>query len=280
MIKCNICDKEFENARQLGGHKVNSHSTKICEICGKETASRGYSRHIAAHNNEQKDVALNKCKKCGNEFYNKPHKTKNFCSQKCANSRMWSEETKAKFRLKTHIKKLKELKCNYCSVLFYHNKNRKYCSKECNKKGSSRNISIACKGKTGGFREKGGRGKQGWFKNYYYQSTWELAYIIYNIDNDILFSRNTKEKFKYEYNGKTYNYYPDFKLENSVYVEIKGYYTPKVEEKLKSFPKEKKLIVIDKRNISKYLKYVESKYGKDYISGCVRNGQGAGLPNQ
>ena len=48
--------------------------------------------------------------------------------------------------------------------------------------------------------------------------------MIYNLDHGIKFER-CKEKFEYEFEGKKYNYYPDFKLENGTYVEIKGYST-------------------------------------------------------
>lgn len=48
--------------------------------------------------------------------------------------------------------------------------------------------------------------------------------MIYNLDHGIKFER-CKEKFEYEFEGKKHNYYPDFKLEDGTYVEIKGYST-------------------------------------------------------
>jgi len=37
----------------------------------------------------------------------------------------------------------------------------------------------------GGKRIGSGRGKSGWYKGYWCDSSWELAYVIYNIDHDV-----------------------------------------------------------------------------------------------
>ena len=44
-------------------------------------------------------------------------------------------------------------------------------------------------------------GIKGWYKGFWCDSSWELAYVIYNLDHGIEFRRNT-EKFEYEYCGK------------------------------------------------------------------------------
>ena len=117
-------------------------------------------------------------------------------------------------------------------------------------------------GKGGGYKHGSGRGKQGWYKGYWCDSSWELAYVIYNLEHNIYFIRN-KEGFEYEFENKKYRYYPDFILEDGTYVEIKGYLDKKNEIKIKSF--DKKLIIIDKKSIKQYIDYVVEKYGKDYI---------------
>jgi len=117
-------------------------------------------------------------------------------------------------------------------------------------------------GKGGGYKHGSGRGKQGWYKGYWCDSSWELAYVIYNLEHNIQFIRN-KEGFEYEFENKKYKYYPDFILEDGTYVEIKGYLDKKNEIKIKSF--DKKLIIIDKKGIKQYIDYVVEKYGKDYI---------------
>ena len=42
------------------------------------------------------------------------------------------------------------------------------------------------KGKTGGIREGAGRSKSGWYKGYYCNSSYELAWVIYSLDNNKL----------------------------------------------------------------------------------------------
>ena len=114
-------------------------------------------------------------------------------------------------------------------------------------------------------RSGSGRGKKGWYKGYYCDSTWELAYVIYNLEHGIPFSRNTKS-FDYVFNGENKKYYPDFLLETGEYVEVKGYYTKQFAAKLEQFPKELSLIIYDKIGIKPYLDYVINKYGKDYYT--------------
>lgn len=115
----------------------------------------------------------------------------------------------------------------------------------------------------GGLRKGSGRGKKGWYKGYYCDSTWELAYVIYNLEHNIHFKRNTKA-FDYSFNGENKKYYPDFLLETGQYVEIKGYYTKQFSAKVKQFPKYFSLLIYDKSEIKPYLDYVINKYGKDF----------------
>lgn len=117
--------------------------------------------------------------------------------------------------------------------------------------------------KSGGYRKGSGRGKRGTYKGYYCDSSWELAFVIYNLENGIEFTRNRK-KFKYLFEGKEHYYMPDFVI-NGSFVEIKGYWTKQWQAKMDQFPKHEKLIVIDKHGISKYLNYAEDKYGKEFI---------------
>jgi hypothetical protein len=117
----------------------------------------------------------------------------------------------------------------------------------------------------GGLRSGSGRGKKGWYKGYFCDSTWELAYVIYNLEHGIPFSRNTKS-FDYVFNGENKKYYPDFLLETGEYVEVKGYYTKQFAAKTEQFPKEHTLIIYDKNGIKPYLNYVINKYGKDFCS--------------
>lgn len=117
----------------------------------------------------------------------------------------------------------------------------------------------------GGLRKGSGRGKNGWYKGYWCDSSWELAYVIYNLEHGVSFSRNRKP-FNYVFENNTKRYYPDFLLETGEYVEVKGYYTKQFAAKIEQFPKELSLIVYDKTGIKPYLDYVINKYGKDFCS--------------
>lgn len=111
----------------------------------------------------------------------------------------------------------------------------------------------------GGFREGSGRGKSGWYKGYYCQSTYELVWTIYNLDHNIEFERNL-EGFNYTWENKNRMYYPDFIVEGIVY-ELKGYETPKDTIKyLSVLNQNKKLVVLYKEDLSKYFDYVAEKY--------------------
>jgi len=114
----------------------------------------------------------------------------------------------------------------------------------------------------GGYIKGSGRGKQGWYKGYWCDSSWELAYIIYHLDHNIPIERN-KEKFNYEFNGKHFAYHPDFIVAGEL-VEVKGYWTSQNHAKIDQCPK--KISVVDKEGIKPYLNYAIEKYGKNYIS--------------
>ena len=120
---------------------------------------------------------------------------------------------------------------------------------------------------SGGLRKGSGRGKKGRFKGYWCDSSWELAWVIYNIDHNINFERNDVG-FEYEYNGKKRKYYPDF-LINNCYYEIKG---RRSFEKMDNENKEKikqfkfNLNVLYEKDMKPYLTYIIKKYGKNYVS--------------
>lgn len=115
----------------------------------------------------------------------------------------------------------------------------------------------------GGYRQGSGRGKHGWYKGYYCDSSWELAFVIYNLDHNIKFERNNKV-FTYNYNNEVHTYMPDWLIDNK-YVEIKGFCDDQWKTKLSQFPEEETLIVLTKIEMQPYIDYVIEKYGKDYI---------------
>ena len=87
-----------------------------------------------------------------------------------------------------------------------------------------------------------------------------MAWVIYNLEHDIQFKRNT-DSFEYTYNGTIKKYYPDFKIDD-VYIEIKGYHSKQFDAKQLQFPH--KLKVFHKLELKEILKYVKDKYGKNF----------------
>jgi len=121
---------------------------------------------------------------------------------------------------------------------------------------------IAKKNGFGGYTKGGGIGKKGSYKGFWCDSSWELAWVIYNLEHNIKFIRN-ENSFDYIYKNKKYKYYPDFRLNDNTYVEIKGWMTNKSEEKIKQFPG--KLVVLFQKEMNYIFEYVKNKYGKDFI---------------
>jgi len=276
MKTCPHCKQSFLGGRSFGAHITNcklnpNRLSRIEKAKSKKTI--------------QKIEYKLSCIKCGSEyvvyvsekdFNNKKYKS--HCSRKCANSHLRTDESKLKSS-KSNIGKTpwnkglvniysdqSNLKRSAALKIYYSNNTiskpgsgskigRKLSSEIKNK------ISQSNKGKTGGLRQKGGRGKQGWYKGIYCNSSWELAYVIYCKDHNIDILRN-KEGFEYTFNNQIFKFYPDF-IVNNEFVEIKGYLDAKNKAKILQFSK--KLTVIDKNSINQFLDYVILTYGKDFI---------------
>ena len=108
-----------------------------------------------------------------------------------------------------------------------------------------------------------GRGKNGKYKGFWCDSSWELAYVVYCIDHNIPI-RRCKDRIPYEANGILKYYTPDFVINESEIIEIKGF-----KDKNWSYKKEKckelNITIIDEHHINQYLDYVQNTYGKDFI---------------
>lgn len=110
----------------------------------------------------------------------------------------------------------------------------------------------------GGYREGSGRSKSGYYKKIYCGSTYELCWVIYNIDHQIKFERFSK---KLERDGIVY--YPDFLLsDGKTIIETKGYENQEfVDKKTKvaeSFGYTVK--VLRKEDLKYVFEYVEKIY--------------------
>jgi hypothetical protein len=118
-------------------------------------------------------------------------------------------------------------------------------------------TSKAVTGKTGGWRNFGGNGKKGTFEGFLYQSSWELIWIKYHIQNNITF-RRCNEHFEYEFGGKVRKYFPDFYLtDTGEYIEVKGFPSEQTDAKIEAVIKSGfKITVIGKNEIHQYSKSI------------------------
>jgi hypothetical protein len=116
---------------------------------------------------------------------------------------------------------------------------------------------ASSEGKYGGYKTN----KKGWFKGFWCDSSWELAFVIYHLDNNIPFERNHK-CFPYVWRDEIKHYTPDF-IKDNIYYEIKGFFDEKSLVKIQTFKEELK--VLNKSDMKLYLDYATSIYGKDFI---------------
>jgi hypothetical protein len=113
----------------------------------------------------------------------------------------------------------------------------------------------------GQYRQGSGRGKKGRYKGYWCDSSYELAFVIYALDEGMWFERNW-QAFPYTFEGRTHTWIPDFRLKDGTYLEIKGYSSPQTEAKFAAFPHG--LIVVKRENMKFVFDHVIRKYGRDF----------------
>ena len=229
------------------------------------------------------------CEKCGISYEIK-YGSGRFCSKQCARSfssylKRFEINEKLSLIMKSKLKKgekIGSVKINpnryvtffcdicgksYLSNISKGNKRIKTCSNECSKKLRIKSYNQNLNKNVGGYRQGSGRGKSGWYENYWCDSSYELAFVIYNIEHNILFERN-KEGFEYYWNSKKHLYYPDFII-NGEYIEIKGRETKQDIVKYTSI--DKPLKILKRKNINHVFNYVIEKYGKDFIKLYTNN---------
>ena len=117
------------------------------------------------------------------------------------------------------------------------------------------------------------------YKDIHFDSAPELAFYIWLSDNNINFEYHPNIFFNYEFNGKIYRYFPDFKIENQL-IELKGnqflkedgtwknpfdrsqddFFEAKHQCALKNNVK-----ILYSNDYKTYLDYIDDKYGKEYL---------------
>lgn len=196
-----------------------------------------------------------------------------FCSSKCSASFnntgrkvQYSEEAKKKLKEVGRISGLRnigyinqqkgwtqnEKKCFICNKIFIVDcitKNKKMCSNECKKKWHALNNP----------RESKTYSKWGHYKGIYCASSWELGFLVYNLDlgKDI---KRCEITFEYNMNGQEKIYFPDFFMENKIY-EVKGRELEDVALKTQAvIDAGYQIELIRKKEITPIIKFLKEKY--------------------
>lgn len=238
-----ICGKHYTTQNGL-----HTHQTRHCKILlTKEKYEKEYlhcrsmslqAAQIAKEKKKQRKLLeiqnwvseQHICEKCGKVMTEK-FGSGRFCSKSCANIRKHSNETKQK--ISNSLRKSEKF---LNSLLLSTSKYT----------------------------------RSGKYNNIFCASTWELAYLIYCIDNFIPIVRCTRW-FDYIYNNKPHKYLPDFYLpDTDEYVEIKGknqYYDEDlVKIKTASILNNNcKYVYIDDSLIYTYINYCKNKYKVKYL---------------
>lgn len=263
----------------------------ICEKCGKEISKCNFEKHYKVCTGSKKSYKLNHegliCQFCSKECKNKNSlcNHERLCKKNPNRQDIFSythnENWKQSIIISNKLKKTANHRliftCPFCgskketttSGKILHEKS---CYKNPNRvAGANKGKSLSEEAKqkmknnpnTGGFRKGAGRGIKGYFKGLYCMSTWELAWVVYQIEH----GKNPlqcKEKFSYIIDNKKHNYTPDFILDG-VYYEIKNWHRPDTDAKINQFPKDKTLILIEgQEQNSIYIDYVKNKYGEKF----------------
>lgn len=212
------------------------------------------------------------CERCGKVMTEK-YGSGRFCSKSCANSHPHDEEYCQKLSAKTKGRKpsanslagsqqrLQERQEQYllapaiCKVcghpLSYERRHKKTCSDACYQ------VQV------GGFREGSVKNhKYGTYKGTHCDSSWELAFVTYCMDHNIEVRRNT-QGFKYQFEGRTHEYFPDF-IAGNTYIEIKGYQTSQVIAKQEQFPAELNYKILYGSDLKQCISYCQEHYGKNF----------------
>lgn len=284
MIICPICNKQMKwiNKSHLLKHGISIEefiikypnaklkSEDLITTIKQDNIKRGIE--LRKTNTQSKLVEYNlkdnSCKFCNLEIpFNKYKKI--FCNASCAASYnnkgrkvkyTYSEEGLKKLREigKINIEKTRKpkkyykLTCKICAKIFEKDnkgKNNKTCSVECKKIAHS----------LYNFKSGPTFGKAGYYKGIYCSSSWELAFLITNLDlgKDI---KRCELIFEYKYNGKISKYFPDFIMDNIIY-EIKGYEKEEVSCKTQSvLDSGYKIEILREEEIFPLIRNIKKKY--------------------
>lgn len=106
----------------------------------------------------------------------------------------------------------------------------------------------------------GNKYKWGYYRGIRCDSSWELAFLVFNLENNINIQRCTEHFFYVDSENKSRKYTPDFLLDD-IYIEIKGWLNETALLKINQFPQGKKLKLLCYNELKDSINYCKEKYG-------------------
>ena len=291
--KCSICNNNFKNNSALTAHIFQKHNLfskeyydkylkkpdeGFCKTCGKPTRytrlSTGYKNFCSIQCSRQSDEVLNNIRMGmkNSEHWQKVSKSKEF-------KKKLSESIKNSDYIK-NVVHTEEYKNRQSKIL---KQSEKFKESRSSKNYRTKISLIASK------RAKEGKAKAFYkYNEILFASKWELAYYIWLKDNNINFKYQL-DTIEYEFEGIKKHYVPDFEV-NGVIQEIKGLQffdnhdpskrminpyrrkidSPEIVKRRDNLMEAKHQCMI-RNNVeiitdcSKYIEYVETKYGKAFF---------------
>ena len=298
---CKYCKKEFKSGQSLGAHIVHCkdnpnnhidefskrrtehvreknpllHYTLICEVCGsnyeidclKNNFNNGKYKHTCsskcAHkltvnntdiNEKNKNISLNS--------HSNP-----FLKNKHLENGIWLEnddEYNRQHRIYYKDTLYKKCICDICGNEFdvkelsngRYSKS-KFCSKKCYSKFYSNFANE---------HDFGGKNYSKKFHNGKYHgircdSSWELAYLVYNLEHNIPIKRCNIKFYYIDENNIKRKYTPDFIINDNEIIEIKGYLSDR--DRLKNI-QNKQVHILFYEDLIDVFNYIKNKYGNKF----------------
>lgn len=232
----------------------------VCEFCGKSISKCNYSKHLKRHSENPQSfikVSLYKLNHSGLncQYCNKLCKNKNSL---CNHERLCKQNPN---RQESFFKSYNSEHSAWNKGLTKYTDERVAKNGQKIKKFYEEHPEKITGGNKPGIRKS--RYKYGTYHGFYCDSSWELAFVIYCLDKNLPIERNDNFFIYTDKLGKQQKFYPDFII-NNIYYEIKGGYDQNTAEKVRDFPKNKSLVLINKAGIQKYLNYAVKKFGKTF----------------
>lgn len=243
----------------------------ICDQCGREISKSNFSKHLRGHaNHPEKYIKVSyklnhdglTCQFCGKICGSRGglHTHERLCkSNPTAESPIRvGFNNKGRIAWNRGLTKQTDTRVLKGCITFKQNEiDNKHTNKLFGELNPSKRpevrakISQTCleKSKNGLWHKSLAKDMHYTYANIDLDGTWEFRYAKYLDDQKIKWIR-CKEQFEYTYNGNLHYYTPDFYLPDiNTYIEVKGYKTEKDQAKWKSFPEDKKLIVLQEADL-------------------------------